>query len=100
MCERMNNTTRGRLTVVGGVFLAGDKGLRVKKRTVGARADFVDDIGLEIDVQATRNMFPTAAVLIVAESQMAAKGGFDDLSRTSPKRTLRSQCRERRLSLQ
>lgn len=41
------------LTVARGVLLAGDEGLGVEETPVGARPYFVDDIGLEIDVERT-----------------------------------------------
>jgi hypothetical protein len=39
-----------RLTVVGGIFLAGDHGLGVEETSVGSGSHFVDDIGFEIDL--------------------------------------------------
>lgn len=36
--------------VVGSVLLARDEGLGVEERLVGAGADLVDDIGLEVDL--------------------------------------------------
>jgi hypothetical protein len=46
--------------VVRGVLLAGDHVLGVEKATVGAGADFIDHIGLEITVDGTGNIFALA----------------------------------------
>lgn len=43
--------------VVGGVFLAGDERLRMEERSVGSRADLIDDSGLKIDVDGSRYVF-------------------------------------------
>ena len=45
------------LTVVGGVLLARDKGLRVEEAPVWASLDLIDDIGLKVDVQGTGHVF-------------------------------------------
>jgi hypothetical protein len=39
------------LTVIGSILLASDEGLRMEETAVGSRADLVDHVGLEIDVQ-------------------------------------------------
>ena len=43
--------------VVGCIFLAGDHVLGVEEATVGASADFIDDIGLEIAVDGSWDIF-------------------------------------------
>ena len=47
--------------VVGGILLSGDEGLWVEEGAVGARADLVDDVGLEIYVERARDVFAGAA---------------------------------------
>ena len=42
--------------VVGGILLAGDHELRVEEVAVGAGADLVDDVGLEIAVDGARDV--------------------------------------------
>jgi hypothetical protein len=46
--------------VVGSVLLAGNHLLRVEKAAVGAGADLVDDVGLEISVDCAGNIFALA----------------------------------------
>ena len=48
--------------VVGGILLAADHVLGVEETAVGAGADLVDDIRLEIGVDGARNVFPVAYV--------------------------------------
>lgn len=43
--------------VVGGILLASDHLLRVEQAAVGTGADFIDDVGLEIAVNGTGNIF-------------------------------------------
>lgn len=43
-------------TVVGGILLASDHGLRMEQRAVCSVLDLVNDIGLQIDVQRAGNM--------------------------------------------
>jgi hypothetical protein len=43
--------------VVGGILLASDHVLRVEQAAVGTGADFIDDVGLEIAVNGTGNIF-------------------------------------------
>jgi len=45
------------LTIIGGVFLAGDHGLRVEERPVRTGLDIIDDARLEIHVDGTRDVF-------------------------------------------
>lgn len=49
---------RGLRTVAGGVLLAVDEGLGMEKTPVRASLDFVNDIGLEVDVERPRHVFP------------------------------------------
>jgi hypothetical protein len=46
--------------VVGSIFLASDHVLGVEETSVGAGADFIDDIGLEIAVDGSRDIFALA----------------------------------------
>lgn len=46
--------------VVGRILLASDHVLRVEETSVGAGADFIDDIGLEIAVDSSRDIFTLA----------------------------------------
>ena len=46
--------------VVGSILLAGDHVLGVEQAAVGAGADLVDDIGLKIGVDGTRDIFAIA----------------------------------------
>ena len=46
--------------VVGRIFLASDHLLGVEEGAVGASADLIDDIGLEIAVDSSRNIFALA----------------------------------------
>jgi hypothetical protein len=46
--------------VVGRIFLSGDHHFWVEKTAVGAGADFIDDIGLEIAVDGSRDVFAIA----------------------------------------
>lgn len=48
--------------VVRGILTAGDHVLGVEKAAVGTGADLVDDIGLEITVDGTRDIFALAFV--------------------------------------
>ena len=48
--------------VVGSILLAADHVLGVEETAVGAGADLVDDIRLEIGVDGARNVFPVACV--------------------------------------
>ena len=43
-------------TVAGGVLLASDKSLGVEETPVGARPDFVDHVGLEVNIQGSGHM--------------------------------------------
>lgn len=52
--------------VVGGILLASDHHLGVEKVAVGTGAHFVDDIGLEIAVDGTGNVFALACVVALA----------------------------------
>lgn len=46
--------------VVGGVLLAGNHVFRVEKRSVFTVPDFINDIGLQIDVKGSRNVFASS----------------------------------------
>ena len=46
--------------VVGGVLLASDHVFWVEKTSVGASADFIDDVGLEITVDGSGDIFALA----------------------------------------
>lgn len=46
--------------VVGGVFLAGNHVFRVEKRSVFTVPDFINDIGLQIDVEGSGNVFASS----------------------------------------
>jgi hypothetical protein len=50
--------------VVRGILLAGDHLLGVEEGAVGAGADLVDDIGLEIAVDGARNVLAVACNII------------------------------------
>lgn len=54
--------------VVGCILLASDHLLWVEEGSVGAGADFVDDVGLEIAVDGTWDIFAIAYVDIVSVS--------------------------------
>jgi hypothetical protein len=43
--------------VVGSILLAGNHVLGMEETTIGASADFIDDVGLEIAVDCTWNIF-------------------------------------------
>ena len=43
--------------VVGSIFFASDHVLRVEETTIGAGADLIDDVGLKIAVDGTRDIF-------------------------------------------
>lgn len=45
------------LTVAGSVFLASDKSVRVEKAPVRTSLDFIDHVGLEINVQRAGHVF-------------------------------------------
>jgi len=45
----------GRRTVVGRILLSRDQGLGVEERLVGSSSDFVDDVGLEVDLSQIQN---------------------------------------------
>jgi hypothetical protein len=49
--------------VVGGILLAGDHQLGVEEGPVGASADFVDDVGLEISVDGSGDIFAIACMI-------------------------------------
>ena len=49
--------------IVGRVLLAGDQLLGVEELAVGARADLVDDGGLEVDRHAAGDVFARASFL-------------------------------------
>ena len=53
--------------VVRGIFLSGDHVLGVEQRAVGAGADLVDDIGLQVGVDGTGDIFALACVTRVSE---------------------------------
>ena len=48
--------------VVRGILLAGDHLLRVEEGAVGAGADLIDDVGLEIAVDGARNVLAVACL--------------------------------------
>lgn len=52
--------------VVGRILLASDHLFGVKERAIGAGADFIDDIGLEIAVDGTRDVFAIAYEVVVS----------------------------------
>jgi hypothetical protein len=60
--------------VVGSILLAGDHLLGVEEGAVGAGADLVDDIGLEIGVDGTGNILALACRVLV-ESSVAVGWG-------------------------
>lgn len=47
-------------TVVGGIFLSSDHLFGVEKTPVGTRPYFINDIGLEIYIDCTRDIFSLA----------------------------------------
>jgi hypothetical protein len=51
-----------RLTIIGGVLLACDHGLRVEERPVRTSLDIIDDARLEIHVDGTRDVFSGAGL--------------------------------------
>ena len=53
--------------VVRGIFLSGDHVLGVEQGAVGAGADLVDDIGLQVGVDGTGDIFALACVTRVSE---------------------------------
>jgi hypothetical protein len=55
-------TTR---VVVGCILLPSDHLLRVKEGAISAGADFIDDVGLEIAVDGTRDIFAIACEVVV-----------------------------------
>ena len=60
--------------VVGGVLLAGDHVLGVEKRAVGAGADLVDDIGLEVGVDGARDVLALACGGLDGASAVLGEG--------------------------
>ena len=55
--ELFSNSVVATSINVGSILLASDHHLRVKKASVGASADFVDNIGFEIAIDGARNVF-------------------------------------------
>ena len=55
--ELFSNSVVATSIVIGSILLASDHHLRVKKASVGASADFVDNIGFEIAIDRARNIF-------------------------------------------
>lgn len=55
--ELLSNSVVTTSIVIGSILLASDHHLRVKKASVGASADFVNDIGFEIAIDRARNVF-------------------------------------------
>lgn len=53
--------------VVGSILLASDHLLRMEEAAVSAGTDFVDDVGLEIAVDGSRNIFALACIMISRE---------------------------------
>ena len=53
--------------IVGSILLASDHLLRMEEAAVGAGTDFVDDVGLEIAVDGSRNIFALACIMISSE---------------------------------
>jgi hypothetical protein len=58
--EFLANGVMSTSVVVGRILLASDHLLGMEEATVGTGADFVDDIGFEISVDGTRNVFALA----------------------------------------
>jgi hypothetical protein len=50
------------LTIVGGVFLASDHGLRVEERPVGTGLHVVDNARLEVHIDGARDVFSTSGL--------------------------------------
>lgn len=70
--------------VVGRILLAGDHVLGVEKRTVGAGADLIDDVGLQVGVDGTRDVFALAC-------SMCQKGARFE-ARRQPYQSRRRRC--------
>lgn len=60
--QLLPNSVMAASIVVGRVFFAGDHLFRMEKAAVGAGADFVDDIGLEVAVDGAGDVFALACV--------------------------------------
>ena len=58
--ELLSNSVVSTRVIVGRILLASNHLFRVEKASVGASADFVDDIGLEVTVDGPRNIFALA----------------------------------------
>ena len=55
--QLLANSVMTTSVVVGGILLASDHLLRMEQAAVGTGADFIDDVGLEIAVNGTGNIF-------------------------------------------
>ena len=58
----MDKSQASVLTVVSGILLAGDHRLGVEQASVGSRSDFVDDVGLQVDVERSGDVLAGAGL--------------------------------------
>ncbi len=63
----LSNSVMTSGVVVGGIFLAGDHMFRVEKVSIGTRAHLVNDIGLEIAVNCSGDIFSVACRVVKNE---------------------------------
>ena len=65
--------------VVGSILLASDHVLGVEELSVGASADFIDDVGLEITVDGSRNIFALACFPMSTSNAALTRGPLTSL---------------------
>ena len=58
--ELLPNSVVTTSIVIGGILFSSDHLLGMKEASIGASADFIDHIGLEIAVDSARNIFAIA----------------------------------------
>lgn len=75
--------------VVGCIFLSSDHLLRVEQASVGASADFIDDIGLEITVDCAWYVFPVTCEGTSQRCYSAVLSGEENCLPVSEKKVLK-----------
>jgi hypothetical protein len=74
--ELLANSVMTAGVVIGCIFLASYQMLGVEETTVGASADFIDDIGLEIAIDSSWDIFALTWRMIWSEMIGVGKGRF------------------------